>query len=155
MTSGLEKTASRAAPAKTQHRSSSTERSINIQRIIGFFCSLDSFRPSSRQVLHSISSQSTLSGSKASISAFIASKLRNPLEEVSARALSEATIPVWTRVNERRKKQIGIGLMPQFAFIPFVTRTHLLYDTEIRFRRTLNSSHCMAGRHGLIEKEAV
>src|SRR6266446_8341984 len=70
MTSGLEKTASRAAPANTQQRASSTGRSMKTQSNTGFFFSRDSLRPSSRQLFQAISRQATLAGLRVSISAF-------------------------------------------------------------------------------------
>jgi hypothetical protein len=58
ITSALAKTASRAAPANTQHRSSSVGRSIKIQSITGLRCSREALRPSMRQVFHAISRHS-------------------------------------------------------------------------------------------------
>src|SRR5204863_2929525 len=73
MTSALEKTASRAAPANTQQRASSMGRSMKTQSNTGFFFSRDSLSPSSRQLFQAISRQATLAGLRVSISAFKAS----------------------------------------------------------------------------------
>src|SRR5437870_1798971 len=73
ITSGLEKTASRAAPANTQQRASSTGRSMNTQSNTGFFFSRDSLSPSIRQLFQAISRQATLATFSPSISAFKAS----------------------------------------------------------------------------------
>src|SRR3954451_12643883 len=70
MTSGLEKTASRAAPANTQHRASSTGRSIKIQSSAGLPVERDSLRPSSRQLLHLIARQAAFGALSASMAAF-------------------------------------------------------------------------------------
>src|SRR5438552_7891433 len=59
MTSGLEKTASRAAPAKTQQRASSIGRSMKIQSNTGLSFSRDSLSPSRRQLFHWISRHAT------------------------------------------------------------------------------------------------
>src|SRR5207247_6312194 len=70
MTSGLEKTASRAAPANTQQRASSMGRSINTQSKAGLFSARDSLSPSSKQLFQAISRQAGLAALRASISAF-------------------------------------------------------------------------------------
>src|SRR5947209_7443584 len=69
ITSGLEKTASRAAPANTQQRASSIGRSMKIQSNTGFFFSRDSLSPSSRQLFQAISRQTGLGAFHDSISA--------------------------------------------------------------------------------------
>src|ERR1700730_18714818 len=73
ITSGLEKTASRAAPANTQQRASSIGRSMKTQSNTGFCFSRDSLSPSSKQLFQAISRQATLDDFRASISALRAS----------------------------------------------------------------------------------
>src|SRR5438128_12701365 len=73
ITSGLEKTASRTAPANTQQRASSVGRSMKTQSNTGFFFSRDSLTPSSRQLFQAIPRQATLAGLRGSLSAFKAS----------------------------------------------------------------------------------
>src|ERR1700687_3815162 len=73
ITSGLEKTASRAAPANTQQRASSIGRSMKTQSNTGFFFARDSLSPSIRQLFQATSRQATLAAFSASISAFKAS----------------------------------------------------------------------------------
>src|SRR5229473_6931895 len=73
MTSGLEKTASRTAPANTQQRASSMGRSIKTQSKAGLFLARDSLSPSSKQLFQAISRQATLDDFRASISAVKAS----------------------------------------------------------------------------------
>src|SRR5207245_3056864 len=73
ITSGLEKTASRAAPAKTQQRASSIGRSMKTQSNTGFFFARDSLSPSIRQLFQAISRQATLAACSAWISSFKAS----------------------------------------------------------------------------------
>src|SRR5262245_59909982 len=73
MTSRLENTASRAAPAKTQQRASSIGRSMKIHSSTGLFFARDSRSPSSKQLFQAISRQATLAGFRDSISAFKAS----------------------------------------------------------------------------------
>src|SRR5437667_11590421 len=76
MTSRLEKTASRAAPANTQQRPSSAGRSMKTQSSTGLPLERDSLSPSSRQLFHTVSRQATLGALKASISAFRESGVR-------------------------------------------------------------------------------
>src|SRR5438067_13720970 len=73
ITSGLEKTASRAAPANTQQRASSIGRSMKTQSNTGFFFSRDSLSPSIRQFFQAISRQATLAALRDSISPLSAS----------------------------------------------------------------------------------
>src|SRR5438132_463823 len=73
MTSGLEKTASRTAPANTQQRASSMGRSIKTQSKAGLFLARDSLSPSSKQLFQAISRQATRDAFRASISAIKAS----------------------------------------------------------------------------------
>src|SRR5439155_18229836 len=73
ITSGLEKTASRTAPANTQQRASSMGRSIKTQSKTGLFLARDSLSPSSKQLFQTIARQATLDDFRDSISAFRAS----------------------------------------------------------------------------------
>src|SRR3984885_6559169 len=75
MTSGWEKTASRAAPANTQQRASSLGRSMKTQSKAGLFLARDSLSPSSKQLFHAISRQATLVGFSPSISVCKASRV--------------------------------------------------------------------------------
>src|SRR2546425_6888786 len=75
MTRALEKTASRAAPANTQQRSSSAGRSMKTQSKAGLSFERAALSPSSKQLFQAISRQATWGALRVSISALSASGL--------------------------------------------------------------------------------